>query len=839
MKSKKKKRIIVIVSVLLGIVLLLVSLLFFLKHEKKKEEPNIVHTGITSKTRFIDNDFITIKKDTVYVREHDNIVLKSLKNEEQEITQYKTIAYDDSNFIVYIDKNKNILKNVDGQTLATTSSTISTYYDTKTNQSYYFYDGTLYDESGKLLIDKLDTVVQIEDGLVYAYKELNGEDTNILIDLNTKKEMIIEVSSKLDGIAFFNDIFIWYKDKKYFVYHMDTKTLDDDFYTSAKAVGKGYVLSNGKKNFYLTQEDGEVSSLEELQKENLANGYYVSYQGDCLILNDTEGAVKEDYCIYHYEQSETDKNWYLMKSSNGENYLVTILFPNGKLLETEKDAMFIGDYVYIFEGEIYNRDGVIKENECLHEFSKSGKNYTCSNGAQQLLLDNNLNPSKDNYDSVDCHNNGYCYIKKGQLEGVWYDGNVIIEPSYGEIEIHDNYIVAKDFNGFDLFLLGDSEELSLEELKKEEYTIDLKVEDVIAENGLESMRSTIEDNEELFKKYAYVVLNNNRLGNYKDYVFHLFPIVANNQATLEEYYFFNKLKKLYFKAEQSWNIGIAGEYHDEETMIRLSNDYKDDDSVIYHELIHFLDFSVADDNQKFYYWNNKYLNDEEFLNLSKEDRKKALEDVKILPTLSFVLEGGAEYYTGDYFFEGFTRTYDIPVTTYSALIYIFGYEKMNALFFSKTENTEFYNWFIESGKTDKEYEEFVERLRKITLLDESYSDSDVLALIDNLVDLYIGTRDENWTKDSEFCYIISILLDYAPLELKASKYQDSYQKIKKQYGTKFYDKLDKNSSQYYKKEYYTDGMKSYIILCDYVDGVKIEYDFLANKVINKKVIKVA
>ena len=273
-------------------------------------------------------------------------------------------------------------------------------------------------------------------------------------------------------------------------------------------------------------------------------------------------------------------------------------------------------------------------------------------------------------------------------------------------------------------------------------------------------------------------------------------------------------------------------------MIRLSNDYKDNDSVIYHELIHFLDFSVADDNLKLYYWDNKYLNDEEFLSLSKEDRKKAIEDAKVLPPLSFILEGGAEYYTGDYFFEGATRAYDIPVKTYSALIYIFGYEMMSSLFFSKIENIEFYNWFIGAGKTDKEYEEFAERLRKITLLDESYFDSDVLALIDDLVELYIGTRDGDWTKDNEFCYIISTLLDYAPFELKASKYQDSYQKIKKQYGTEFYDKLDKTPLQY-KTEYYTDGTKSYIILSGYGEGVKIEYDFLANKVINKKVIKAA
>ena len=89
----------------------------------------------------------------------------------------------------------------------------------------------------------------------------------------------------------------------------------------------------------------------------------------------------------------------------------------------------------------------------------------------------------------------------------------------------------------------------IEELKKEEYIIDLKIEDVIMEYNLESMRSTIEANEELFKKYAYVVLNNNRLGNYKEHVLHLFPILANNHSPLEEYHFFNKLKKLYFKIE--------------------------------------------------------------------------------------------------------------------------------------------------------------------------------------------------------------------------------------------------------------------------------------------------
>ena len=88
------------------------ALLLLIKPSKQKEESNIIHTGITSKTRFIDNDFITIKKDTVYVREKENIALKSLKNEVKEITQYKTMVYDNSNFVVYIDQEKNILKNV-------------------------------------------------------------------------------------------------------------------------------------------------------------------------------------------------------------------------------------------------------------------------------------------------------------------------------------------------------------------------------------------------------------------------------------------------------------------------------------------------------------------------------------------------------------------------------------------------------------------------------------------------------------------------------------------------------------------------------------------------------
>ena len=48
------------------------------------------------------------------------------------------------------------------------------------------------------------------------------------------------------------------------------------------------------------------------------------------------------------------------------------------------------------------------------------------------------------------------------------------------------------------------------------------------------MKDKIKDNEELFKKYAYIVENNNNLLEYKKQVMDMFDLIISNKEYLNE-----------------------------------------------------------------------------------------------------------------------------------------------------------------------------------------------------------------------------------------------------------------------------------------------------------------
>lgn len=841
---KNKKKIIGIVVILTTIICTCLVLSFFFlkkdkKEEKKKEEPyDDRETGISSKVSFLNNEFILLRGDTVYVKEDGKIVLKSLQNEEKEKTDYTDMKYNDSEFIVFMDNDKNTLKNADNQVLEQTTEDITILHDSVTGKDYYQIKNILYDNKGKQVLKLVGNAYNIKNGLL-------GVTTNqydSLIDLDTMEEyrMYYNDYLALDSIRDFGDIAIIKKNKNYYIYNKTTKKLEKDVYTKAFSYGYGYMLSNSSKQIYLLPEVGIVSK-NDLKKRKLSNDYYLEYSGNCFNLKNKEGKVLNDECISEaIFESPSNKDWYLVQERGIENRNYMIVFPNGEFLKTEDSAKFVGEYLITEGGTLYDQNKTAIETDCLMNFQFEGNKYSCSNGAYTYLLNEKMELIGKPYDDIHCHENGYCILEKDSKKGLWYKGNSILEPAYFEIILEDNYILLVDYNRFELLLLGDDKGIPAAQIQvSDDRYDDIDIEKVIQEYELEDIRDSIEKEKELFKKYAIVTLQNKNLGFYTAEVLKCFKVIVDNKELLDETYFLSKLKKLNFKIEKMWDKAVAGEYADSTIRIQIRDVYSGNKSVIYHELLHFIDYSISKDSSNYYYYDNKFLSKEEFLKLSKEERKKTIKNKEFqLSKVSFIVEGGAEFYSSTYFRNGVLSAYDPTVRTYEALIHIFGYDTMKDIFFSKIGSIKFHNLFLSSGKTKNEYSDFANTLAKITNVHTSFTVQDILKTTDTLVDLYIANKSTNWIEDNEFCYILYLI--FQSHTNIPSKYQKEYIEISKRFGQEFLENLVKGTSYspYGKFYYYTDGKKSYIMIENLNGTVKVEYDFQKNKVVHIDFVKV-
>lgn len=845
MESKKKK---IIIGSIIGIVIVLVIVFtFFLLKSGKKESKKEVETkpklNIVSKTSFPKDDFVTIKGENVYVQENGKIVVKSLKGEEKEKTDFTDIQYDDSAFIIYKNGKENILKNVEGKTLATTLKEITTFYDEVTKKSYYQLESNLYDDEGNQILAKINQVSSINDGFVYF--ETDDKTAEILV-LDTKETLVFSYRDYeiLDRLYEFKDIFLVCQNKKYYIYRKSTKTLEKEAYTKIEKIGTGFAVSNDLKTLYFDFLEGEVSSKEKLLKVELSNNYYLDYTEDCVRLKNKEGKAINNLCYYD-AISSTVEDWYLIPSITFP--ISTIIFPNGKLLEVEEQGQFLGDYLYM-ENATYNQDGEKMDSDCLTEPYVNGEFYTCGDGAYDYFLDDQLHFKSENYDSIDCYENGFCVLDKDAKKGLWYQGNVVIEPSYLEIKIVDNFIVAYDFDGFQLFQLGSGETISSEELKINTNYSTIDIESIIKEYELENIRTSIEENKEFFQKYAYIVHNNNKIGDYKKMVFNLFKILVDNKEHLNENYFLSKLRKLNFSVESMWDPNEAGSYDDSNVRIKLLEEMKTNEDVIYHELFHFIDFSIHQE-EKSYFWKNKFISKEDYLKLSREDKNKVLQEFISFFEPSFIIEGGAEFYSGIHFKNDRYSAYATSVETIILLSAIYGYDKMEDIFFSTNGYEELYNLIVSSGKTKEDYDKMIDIMGRATYTFRegvSYQEEEIIEVLDNIVDMYIYNKGKNWMNDNEFCYIISsVLQSVSTSEYPNSKYKKEYQKIRLKYNEAFHQNLYTTlvSNNYGLLRYYysRNGEKTYIIIENRFseeDGVlKLEYDFEKDKIIRHDYIK--
>lgn len=262
--------------------------------------------------------------------------------------------------------------------------------------------------------------------------------------------------------------------------------------------------------------------------------------------------------------------------------------------------------------------------------------------------------------------------------------------------------------------------------------------------------SDLREKYELFLKYCDVIDKNAALFEFRGYVYHLFPIVADNLKSENEEYFFKQLANLNFVIKPI-DGNAAASYAPWANQVTVGTHYSSSSTVdqdagtIYHELIHFIDYSIEPGACTVVYVNDKIGVYEE---LSDTDKYH----VQAFLSTSVLTEGGAELFMAKYL----THTplavlYSQPTSFVAALEYIIGSEAINELFFSYDTPARFAKLLSENGFSDKEIKKVMNASSAMTYMTNS---DDSISLQDVLIRLYTSYRSTDFKEDPGFLNLL-------------------------------------------------------------------------------------
>ncbi|MBO4748556.1 MAG: hypothetical protein J5607_10960 [Clostridiales bacterium] len=254
----------------------------------------------------------------------------------------------------------------------------------------------------------------------------------------------------------------------------------------------------------------------------------------------------------------------------------------------------------------------------------------------------------------------------------------------------------------------------------------------------------------LFLRYTDCLDQNPNLGTLKDYVLHLFPVVADHLEPDDESFFFQNLSSLRAEIGET-STPSAGEFYAGDNLV-LINDKGDTSesginyTVMYHELMHFIDFSIsAGDRSYVYYTGTRFAH---AADLTDQEWEKC-----VPAETDFITEGGADYYTGKYYRKTMVG-YDTPASFLSGIEWIYGEETVDRLFFSADSTMEFIRLLEDAGISDQKILDSL-----FTFNHEAYSwhvlPDHPVRMEDVLVDLYESRKGSGWKEDKVFMQILN------------------------------------------------------------------------------------
>ena len=255
---------------------------------------------------------------------------------------------------------------------------------------------------------------------------------------------------------------------------------------------------------------------------------------------------------------------------------------------------------------------------------------------------------------------------------------------------------------------------------------------------------------DLFIRYAEVVGSNPEFKGRREFIYHLFPVIAEHLKSENEEFFFGKVKEL--KITQKHTDGIDGQYIQTENKIELDPDLETRmgkeaySSVFYHELMHFIDLNIAGSGLEGY----ACLMDDGSIRKYGDLDYGEMRHMKDY-LYSYFIEGGAEMYTSEYFTYA-PNSYLPRVRFLVGMKYIFGVEKIDNMFFDVDTDYQFAQLLMANGFTTEETVKVFMAMRNTP--DALSEPKTLIDPREVLIRLYINNVGPDYEKDKTFCLIL-------------------------------------------------------------------------------------
>ena len=751
---KKNKKRLLISTLVLFVVWSCVTIYIIFNDKKNINEEKIL--GFES-VAVINNLNVKVGEDFYVKNEGNKLVIYDFNDNVisdylEEFTNYEII---DKKFIKVSNKNNKKIINKNGDILAK-----GTNINVASNNKYILVDNAIYDGNmNKIYVldftGDFEYTAEFGNDLLIIESYKKGSKS-IVVDLIDKKVLW----SNFDNSTSYNNeegmtyLRFTINNKGYLIDTRTKQVLYENI-TYDNTTYEGYNTFTYNNNIYyidgdiIYKDNTKINNKYEMSKDTCELGYK---------LKENKNSIVVDKCMYVYKVLFDDA----ILGIDADNY---ILFYKGKEINGGEITLE-GDYIKVAASFDLLGDGTTykyydKSLNQLNIDENVNISYLTNNvysGYDYLkykfyFLDKNLNEILDEFYNIDCYYNGYCDVFKNANEHYLYkDGKKIIDETFANIKIDDEQIILETLYKTYVIKLGNNK------IKKINFNIDYNIDldDIIDRYDLKNIEIKINKNEELFKKCAYIVENNDMLLDYKKEVYNIFEIVVDNKEFLDEFYFLHKLGYLNInKADVLQNGKAAGTYQDFDTRIDLTTD---EDKVIYHELIHFVDYSFNNKTSTTLYKCDGKVDVYEAI----PNIPDGCEYVSILYT-NYITEAGAEAFTSKYFTKNI-GAYNLGTFYLDALEYIYGTNEVNKWYFN--DDNYFVKVLYDEFNDEKKVMHILEALSDTTSLDETYKYTG--ELLDILIDLYKKNIAEDYLSDKKFVLLLRPMLDF--MNANTSKY---------------------------------------------------------------------
>ena len=706
------------------------------------------------------------------LREKKSIKLTNVITIDQD--KYGQYEYSEGNLLKFKKNKVYFIIDNKGKELYFGVNNPEIYTNTKGTKSYYTAINSLYDSEGNEIYNKL------EDGNTIA----TITDKEIVVNAGEDKYQIIDIESKdiknVNGyIGNYKGINVYIKNHKYYVYDNGEKEYDELYSRSSNYYANDndiIYLKSETDELFLDKEKGKITK-DDYFKEKLNDKYYLNHDKCPTIKSYADDKNVLDECIFDYDK--VNNNFFAFVTEKEELYILR----NDKF---EKEQGFIRGQVadntyFASKGNqeknyyVFYENGDTKELECPSFVGHAGNNvFSCDNLFDGYFIENNK-IRDDKYDYISCNfDTEYCIVSNKNKEGLYYMGEKIIEPIYNDIIVENGYVILDLGYTYNIYYIEkDGKALKKSDLnpKIEEEKYEADVDKIVEEYKLD--KELVNNNKDLFTKYASIVEKNEGLKDYKKYIYNYFKVIIDRKEYLDEDMFFSALKTLKVEVQDELSVkGAAGIYNNADNAIRLLPLYKNEDYVIYHEFMHFIDYKLnSNEPEKTYLYNGKVVTKDSYSKLTIEEKRKVEFGANMVDKPKVIVEAGAELYRSRYFADSYTLTYENAVGMYYIFEYLLGEDTMSDVFFGNK------NLYTELRKyiSEDEYEKFYDSSDKITDINGITSTNDFVVTFETFINIYIKAKGNEWYNDNKFCILLSEV--FKPEPVRNSKYYNVYEKL--------------------------------------------------------------